>query len=79
MSTAASRGTAALVLHQARYDLLGFIRNRQARFFTLVLPLLFLVIFVSVFGNDKVGPGTCRRASITCPASRRWPSSRPRS
>ncbi len=42
------------MLHQARYDLLGFLRNRQARFFTLVLPLLFLVIFVSVFGNHTV-------------------------
>jgi ABC-2 type transport system permease protein len=47
-------GAVALVLHQARYDLLGFLRNRQARFFTLVLPLLFLVIFVSVFGNNTV-------------------------
>jgi ABC-2 type transport system permease protein len=47
-------GPVGLVLHQARYDLLGFLRNRQARFFTLVLPLLFLVIFVSVFGNDDV-------------------------
>jgi len=35
---------------------LGFLRNRQARFFTLILPLLFLVIFVSVFGNNTVGP-----------------------
>lgn len=49
-----SDGPLGLVLHQARYDLLGFLRNRQARFFTLVLPLLFLVIFVSVFGNDNV-------------------------
>ena len=49
--TAASRGTLALVLHQARYDLLGILRNRQARFFTLVLPLLFLIIFVGVFGH----------------------------
>jgi ABC-2 type transport system permease protein len=48
-------GPIGLVLHQARYDLLGFVRNRQARFFTLVLPLLFLIIFVSVFGNNKVG------------------------
>jgi len=44
----------SLVLHQARYDLTSFLRNRQARFFTLVLPLLFLVIFVGVFGNDTV-------------------------
>jgi ABC-2 type transport system permease protein len=49
-----AHGPVGLVLHQARYDLLGFLRNRQARFFTLVLPLLFLVIFVSVFGNDTV-------------------------
>jgi ABC-2 type transport system permease protein len=49
-----SHGPLALVLHQARYDLVGFLRNRQARFFTLVLPLLFLVIFVSVFGNNTV-------------------------
>jgi ABC-2 type transport system permease protein len=49
-------GPAALAAHQARYDLLGFLRNRQARFFTLILPLIFLVIFVSVFGNNTVGP-----------------------
>ena len=45
---------ARLVLHQARYDLLAFLRNRQARFFTLILPLIFMVIFVSVFGNDTI-------------------------
>jgi ABC-2 type transport system permease protein len=55
--TAAARGSVALVLHQASFDLRGFLRNRQARFFTLVLPLLFLVIFISIFGNNKVGPG----------------------
>jgi ABC-2 type transport system permease protein len=43
-----------LVLHQARYDLLGIARNRQARFFTLILPVLFLVIFVTVFGNHTI-------------------------
>jgi ABC-2 type transport system permease protein len=53
----APRGAAGLVLNQARYDLLGVLRNRQARFFTLALPLLFLVIFVSVFGNNTVGHG----------------------
>ena len=50
------RGPVGLLLHQARYDLLGILRNRQARFFTLILPLLFLVIFVGVFGNHTVGP-----------------------
>ena len=44
----------ALVLHQFRYDLRSFLRNRQGRFFTLALPILFLVIFCSVFGNGTV-------------------------
>jgi ABC-2 type transport system permease protein len=51
--TAAARGPVILVLHQARYDLLAILRNRQARFFTLVLPLLFLIIFVGVFGGHR--------------------------
>lgn len=45
-----------LVLHQTRYDLLTFARNRQARFFTVLLPVLFLVIFASVFGGQLIGP-----------------------
>jgi ABC-2 type transport system permease protein len=57
MTTAASRGPVILVLHQARYDLLGILRNRQARFFTLILPILFLVIFVGVFGNHTLKSG----------------------
>jgi ABC-2 type transport system permease protein len=61
--TSAARGPLALVLHQARYDLLGIIRNRQARFFTLILPLLFLVIFVGVFGNHTLDNGV--KASTT--------------
>jgi ABC-2 type transport system permease protein len=38
-------------LHQFRYDLRALVRNRQAQFFTLALPVLFLVIFASVFGG----------------------------
>jgi ABC-2 type transport system permease protein len=45
----------SLVLHQARYDLLSFLRNKQARFFTLLLPVAFLVILVGLFGNHTVG------------------------
>jgi ABC-2 type transport system permease protein len=56
-----------LVLHQARYDLLSFLRNRQARFFTLILPLLFLVIFVSVFGNHRVGPEHVKASTYYVP------------
>jgi ABC-2 type transport system permease protein len=57
----------ALVLHQARYDLRSFVRNRQSRFFTLVLPVLFLVIFVSVFGNDKIGPQHVKASTYYVP------------
>ena len=57
MITAAARGPLPLVVHQARYDLLGIVRNRQSRFFTLILPILFLVIFVAVFGNHTTSSG----------------------
>jgi len=56
-----------LVLHQARFDLLTFVRNRQSRFFTLILPVLFLVIFVSVFGNDKLGPQHVKASTYYVP------------
>lgn len=45
--------SARVALHQFRFDLLAFLRNRQSRFFTLVLPVLFLVIFSSVFGRNS--------------------------
>ncbi len=41
-----------LTLHQFRFDLRAFMRNRQARFFTLALPVLFLVILASVIGSQ---------------------------
>ena len=54
---AADRAGAGLVtrlaLHQFRYDLRAFLRNRQSRFFTLILPVLFLVIFANVFGSHS--------------------------
>jgi ABC-2 type transport system permease protein len=40
-----------MTLHLSGYDLRAFLRNRQYQFFTLVLPVLFLVIFASVFGG----------------------------
>jgi ABC-2 type transport system permease protein len=42
---------AALVAHQLRYDLLVSWRNPQSRFFTIVLPVIFLVLLTSLFGN----------------------------
>jgi ABC-2 type transport system permease protein len=56
-----------LVLHQARFELLSFMRNRQSRFFTLILPILFLVIFVSVFGNHRVGPEQVKASTYYVP------------
>jgi len=43
---------AALIGHQLRYDLLVTWRNPQSRFFTLALPVIFLVLLTSLFGND---------------------------
>ncbi|HEV2372076.1 MAG TPA: ABC transporter permease [Streptosporangiaceae bacterium] len=40
-----------MALHQANYDLRAFFRNRQSQFFTLALPILFLVIFAALFGG----------------------------
>lgn len=47
----------ALVAHQVRFDLRSFARNRQARFYTFALPVLFLVLFVAIFGNGVVSTG----------------------
>jgi ABC-2 type transport system permease protein len=41
-----------LTLTQLRYDQKIFWRNPMSVFFTVIQPLIFLVIFVSVFGND---------------------------
>jgi ABC-2 type transport system permease protein len=55
------------VLHQARFDLRAFLRNKQGRFFTLILPLIFLVIFVGVFGNHRVGPEHVKSSTYYVP------------
>jgi len=41
-----------MALHLSGYDLRAFVRNRQSQFFTLAMPVLFLVIFASVFGGS---------------------------
>ena len=56
-----------LVLHQSRYELLTFARNRQGRFFTVLLPVIFLVIFVSIFGNELVGPEHIKSSTYYVP------------
>jgi ABC-2 type transport system permease protein len=49
--SAAARGTAALLLHQVRFDLLTSLRNPRARFFTFFFPIVLLVVFTGVFGH----------------------------
>jgi ABC-2 type transport system permease protein len=44
---------ARLVAHQLRYDLLVLWRDPQARFFTLLLPIIFLILLTSLFGNHS--------------------------
>jgi ABC-2 type transport system permease protein len=57
----------SLLLHQTRYDLLTLARNREGRFFTLLLPVMFLVIFVSVFGNNHIGPEHVKSSTYYVP------------
>jgi ABC-2 type transport system permease protein len=47
----------ALVLHGARYDLKGLLRNPRARFFTLAFPILLLVVLGGVAGSSTVVQG----------------------
>ena len=70
--------TPRLAWRQFHYDLGAFFRNRRARFFTLALPVLFLIILASVFtGTTKVAGGRSAPRSTTSPASSRWRSSAP--
>ena len=43
-----------LVLHQARYDLKAVRANRQARFTTLLLPIVLLVVVIAVTGKAPI-------------------------
>jgi ABC-2 type transport system permease protein len=49
--SAASRGTLALLMHEALYALRISARNPRARFFGFFFPILLLVVFNGVFGN----------------------------
>ena len=49
--------TLGLAMRQVRYENRSFWRNPAAAFFTVVFPLMFLVIFNLVFGDDTVTLG----------------------
>ena len=46
--------TVALALHQFRYDQRIFWRDPASVFFTVMLPVIFLLIFATIFGNDTI-------------------------
>ncbi|MGA2321947.1 MAG: ABC transporter permease [Solirubrobacteraceae bacterium] len=52
-----------LFAHQFRSDLLRFWRNPQSRYFTVLLPIVFLVIFAAIFKGTTIADG--RPISIT--------------
>lgn len=56
---------AALLFHQFRYDQKTFWRNPAAVFFTVGLPLIFLVLFNSIFGSQTTVVGGRRVGSST--------------
>ena len=45
---------ARLGLRQVRFEHLAFIRNPASAFFTLIFPIIFLVIFNLLFGNSEM-------------------------
>lgn len=47
------KSSARLVTHQLRYDLLLVLRDPQSRFFTIALPVIFLILLTSLFGNHS--------------------------
>ena len=61
---------AALTLSQLRYVNKAYWRNPASAFFALVYPLMFLVIFTSIFRNSDVqfGPNRVNEATFYVPA-----------
>jgi ABC-2 type transport system permease protein len=44
----------ALAVHQFRFDQRIFWRNPASVFFTVLLPVIFLLIFATIFGNERI-------------------------
>ena len=58
---------AGRLLAQLRADLKVFWRNPAALFFTAILPVIFLCLFVSIFGNDRDDDTGVRVATLQVP------------
>jgi ABC-2 type transport system permease protein len=64
-TTGTRRGLPGLIGHQFGSDFRCFRRNIQSVFFTVALPVLFLVIFASIFRNATVRvPGGIMKESV---------------
>ena len=61
---------AGRALVQLRADLKVFVRNPAALFFTAILPVIFLTLFISIFGNASAGQeyGNVRVSTLQVPA-----------
>ena len=61
---------AGRALVQLRADLKVFVRNPAALFFTAILPVIFLTLFISIFGNASAGEeyGNVRISTLQVPA-----------
>ena len=58
----------ALALHQFRFDQKVFWRNPASVFFTVMLPLIFLFIFATIFGNDEIEERGVKTTTYYVPA-----------
>jgi ABC-2 type transport system permease protein len=59
----------SLLLHQLRYDQKVFWRNPAAVFFTVMFPVLLLVIFAAIFGGQRIeGLGGIKVTTYYVPA-----------
>lgn len=52
---------ARLALHQLRYELRAFWRTPQALFFTFALPVMMLIVFATINGDERVSAFGGRR------------------
>ncbi len=59
---------AGLVVRQVRYQNKIFWRTPISAFFTIAFPLMFLVVFTAVFGNDTIGYLGITTAQFYAPA-----------
>lgn len=58
----------ALVLHQFRYERKVFWRSPPAVFFTVMFPVIFLILFSSLFGNGEIDELGIKASAYYVPA-----------